>query len=94
MEDTKYLPELLAEKDSLDSSFTHAMKLISAGKGEFGRLSARRGWQRLAPQHGVRPVGYNVVVGDCWMNPLHGLKLHGGVYKYTANAMKTFGLEY
>lgn len=33
MEDTKYLPELLAEKDSLDSSFTHAMKLISAGMG-------------------------------------------------------------
>ena len=32
MEDSKYLPELLAEKDSLDSSFTHAMKLISAGK--------------------------------------------------------------
>lgn len=31
MEDTKYLPELLAEKDSLDSSFTHAMKLITAG---------------------------------------------------------------
>lgn len=31
MDDTKYLPELLAEKDSLDSSFTHAMKLISAG---------------------------------------------------------------
>lgn len=34
MEDTKYLPELLAEKDSLDSSFTHAMKLISAGRYE------------------------------------------------------------
>uniref|UniRef100_A0A3P9K140 KH domain-containing, RNA-binding, signal transduction-associated protein 1 n=1 Tax=Oryzias latipes TaxID=8090 RepID=A0A3P9K140_ORYLA len=30
MEDTKYLPELLAEKDSLDSSFTHAMKLLAA----------------------------------------------------------------
>ncbi|MED6244324.1 hypothetical protein ATANTOWER_004648 [Ataeniobius toweri] len=30
MEDKKYLPELLAEKDSLDSSFTHAMKLITA----------------------------------------------------------------
>ncbi|XP_034051086.1 KH domain-containing, RNA-binding, signal transduction-associated protein 1a isoform X2 [Thalassophryne amazonica] len=30
MADTKYLPELLAEKDSLDSSFTHAMKLITA----------------------------------------------------------------
>uniref|UniRef100_A0A674D9H8 KH domain-containing, RNA-binding, signal transduction-associated protein 1 n=1 Tax=Salmo trutta TaxID=8032 RepID=A0A674D9H8_SALTR len=26
----KYLPELLAEKDSLDVSFTHAMKLLSA----------------------------------------------------------------
>lgn len=30
--DSKYLPELLAEKDSLDSSFTHAMKLLSAGQ--------------------------------------------------------------
>ncbi|XP_063040654.1 KH domain-containing, RNA-binding, signal transduction-associated protein 1a isoform X1 [Engraulis encrasicolus] len=30
MEDeSKYLPELLAEKDSLDSSFTHAMKLLN-----------------------------------------------------------------
>ncbi|KAF3833571.1 hypothetical protein F7725_024775 [Dissostichus mawsoni] len=29
--DEKYLPELLAEKDSLDSSFTHAMKLLNAG---------------------------------------------------------------
>jgi len=26
----KYLPELLAEKDSMDSSFTHAMKLLNA----------------------------------------------------------------
>lgn len=69
MEDTKYLPELLAEKDSLDSSFTHAMKLISAGKVEFGRLSGRRGSQGLALQRGVRPVGCNVVVGDFWMNP-------------------------
>ncbi|XP_012688501.1 KH domain-containing, RNA-binding, signal transduction-associated protein 1a [Clupea harengus] len=30
MEDeSKYLPELLAEKDSLDASFTHAMKLLN-----------------------------------------------------------------
>lgn len=29
--ESKYLPELLAEKDSLDSSFTHAMKLLAAG---------------------------------------------------------------
>ncbi|MFT7813258.1 KH domain-containing, RNA-binding, signal transduction-associated protein 1 isoform X2 [Arapaima gigas] len=28
--ESKYLPELLAEKDSLDASFTHAMKLLSA----------------------------------------------------------------
>ncbi|KAG7260709.1 hypothetical protein CRUP_007397 [Coryphaenoides rupestris] len=28
--DGKYLPELLAEKDSLDASFTHAMKLLNA----------------------------------------------------------------
>lgn len=33
--DDKYLPELLAEKDSLDSSFTHAMKLLNAGKELF-----------------------------------------------------------
>lgn len=30
--ESKYLPQLLAERDSLDSSFTHATKLISAGK--------------------------------------------------------------
>ncbi len=40
MEDTKYLPELLAEKDSLDSSFTHAMKLISAGNWTLKELLA------------------------------------------------------
>ncbi|XP_060727761.1 KH domain-containing, RNA-binding, signal transduction-associated protein 1a [Tachysurus vachellii] len=28
--ESKYLPELLAEKDSLDASFTHAMKLLTA----------------------------------------------------------------
>lgn len=28
--DSKYLPQLLAERDSLDASFTHAMKLLSA----------------------------------------------------------------
>lgn len=30
--ENKYLPQLLAERDSLDASFTHAMKLITAGK--------------------------------------------------------------
>ncbi|XP_037549278.1 KH domain-containing, RNA-binding, signal transduction-associated protein 1b [Nematolebias whitei] len=33
--DDKYLPELLAEKDSLDASFTHAMKLLNK---EIGRI--------------------------------------------------------
>lgn len=30
--ENKYLPELMAEKDSLDPSFTHAMQLLTAGK--------------------------------------------------------------
>jgi hypothetical protein len=30
--ENKYLPELMAEKDSLDPSFTHAMQLLSVGK--------------------------------------------------------------
>lgn len=30
--ETKYLPELMAEKDSLDPSFTHAMSLLSSGE--------------------------------------------------------------
>lgn len=29
----KYLPELMAEKDSLDPSFTHALRLVNHGKG-------------------------------------------------------------
>uniref|UniRef100_A0A803TBX8 KH RNA binding domain containing, signal transduction associated 2 n=1 Tax=Anolis carolinensis TaxID=28377 RepID=A0A803TBX8_ANOCA len=29
MEEEKYLPELMAEKDSLDSSFVHAMRLLA-----------------------------------------------------------------
>ncbi|KAL3049029.1 hypothetical protein OYC64_008496 [Pagothenia borchgrevinki] len=52
MEDSKYLPELLAEKDSLDSSFTHAMKLISAeidriNKGETKKESEKEIYQDL-----------------------------------------------
>lgn len=31
--ENKYLPELMAEKDSLDPSFTHAMQLLTAGTG-------------------------------------------------------------
>lgn len=32
MEQEKYLPELMAEKDSLDPSFVHAMRLLAEGK--------------------------------------------------------------
>lgn len=50
--ENKYLPELMAEKDSLDPSFTHAMQLLTAGKRAspvlLGRPAAREhGWQRL-----------------------------------------------
>ncbi|XP_072324354.1 KH domain-containing, RNA-binding, signal transduction-associated protein 3-like isoform X1 [Scyliorhinus torazame] len=31
MDDSKYLPELMAEKDSLDPSFVHATRLVTAG---------------------------------------------------------------
>lgn len=30
--DSKYLPELMAEKDSIDPSFEHAVRLISQGE--------------------------------------------------------------
>ena len=30
--DAKYLPELMAEKDSIDGSFVHAVRLITNGK--------------------------------------------------------------
>lgn len=30
--DEKYLPELMAEKDSLDPSFTHALRLVNQGE--------------------------------------------------------------
>lgn len=43
--ENKYLPELMAEKDSLDPSFTHAMQLLTAGKRAscvpLGRLATR-----------------------------------------------------
>lgn len=50
--ENKYLPELMAEKDSLDPSFTHAMQLLTAGKRAsrvlLGRPGTREhGWQLL-----------------------------------------------
>lgn len=32
MDQDKYLPELMAEKDSLDPSFVHAIRLLAEGK--------------------------------------------------------------
>lgn len=42
MEQEKYLPELMAEKDSLDLSFVHAMRLLAEGKSW---LSSLRVWR-------------------------------------------------
>lgn len=33
MESEKYLPELMAEKDTLDPSFQHSLRLLEQGKG-------------------------------------------------------------
>lgn len=41
--DEKYLPELMAEKDSLDPSFTHALRLVNQGEGRRGTAGAERG---------------------------------------------------
>lgn len=32
MESEKYLPELMAEKDTLDPSFQHSLRLLDQGK--------------------------------------------------------------
>lgn len=32
MEEEKYLPELMAERDSLDPSFVHASRLLAEGR--------------------------------------------------------------
>lgn len=45
--ENKYLPELMAEKDSLDPSFTHAMQLLSVGK-RVGYLPVGRDWRWVA----------------------------------------------
>lgn len=58
--DEKYLPELMAEKDSLDPSFTHALRLVNQGEGRRG--TARRGgaarlvprWRRAGVSGGCR----------------------------------------
>lgn len=38
--DERYLPELMAEKDSLDPSFTHTLRLVNQGEGRGGRAAA------------------------------------------------------
>lgn len=44
MEQEKYLPELMAEKDSLDPSFVHAMRLLAEGKTLPGFPDAGSPW--------------------------------------------------
>lgn len=49
--DEKYLPELMAEKDSLDPSFTHALRLVNQGEGRRGGgpCRAARTFRRGSP---------------------------------------------
>lgn len=56
MDQDKYLPELLAEKESLDPSFVHAMRLLAEGKLCF------LGWRLF----GMVTLLYSVGVGHVW----------------------------
>lgn len=56
-ENNKYLPELMAEKDSLDPSFTHATQLLQAGKVRSERGRGRE--KPPAPREGGRERGRN-----------------------------------
>lgn len=40
MESEKYLPELMAEKDTLDPSFRHSLRLLEQGKANKDRRGA------------------------------------------------------
>lgn len=43
MGEEKYLPELMAEKDSLDPSFVHASRLLAEGRTGPGARQPRQG---------------------------------------------------
>lgn len=64
--ENKYLPELMAEKDSLDPSFTHAMQLLTAGKpgpsGSPGHPGGMGGTGFVPPAS--RPLGAKAVVNS------------------------------
>jgi len=83
--DEKYLPELMAEKDSLDPSFTHALRLVNQGEGPAGRGAGPesvRGLLFVLHRSAGRCGGFFVVfrllvfTGSCPL-PLGGLR--GGV---------------
>lgn len=68
----KYLPELMAEKDSLDPSFTHALRLVNQGEGARRRpFDVARGpwgpeeWRPgdLGTREGRDPVGMRGLEG-------------------------------
>uniref|UniRef100_A0A4W3JDP9 K Homology domain-containing protein n=1 Tax=Callorhinchus milii TaxID=7868 RepID=A0A4W3JDP9_CALMI len=52
MESEKYLPELMAEKDSLDPSFVHAARLVSAGDNNSAALARRKMHPKLPSSAG------------------------------------------
>lgn len=65
MEEEKYLPELMAERDSLDPSFVHASRLLAEGR-TCPRVGADR-WPpspRRGSESGVREDAC-VLRGNC-----------------------------
>lgn len=63
MGEEKYLPELMAEKDSLDPSFVHASRLLAEGRTGQGTYLPASGREKLG--RAVAPLGR-----DCPSVPL------------------------
>lgn len=77
MAEEKYLPELMAEKDSLDPSFVHASRLLAEGRRPLGAAG------RPAPRAGTATCGTATVtgppLGGCWGCGARGLGAAAGV---------------
>lgn len=95
--ENKYLPELMAEKDSLDPSFTHAMQLLTAGTVA-GARRERAALGALSPHPGDR-AGPSAAPGlDDPGPPLHpscpGLRAPDGISGVPRRAPKaTLGIS-
>lgn len=66
--ENKYLPELMAEKDSLDPSFTHAMQLLSVGKRGLAVLRVSRSWLWVAAALFLLPPPRSPGIESCHLD--------------------------